>query len=75
MTTQGDEMSKVTITAGGVTETIESVHAQLIGESIINGHDAFGDMVTCRTPDAPVGGQMEWHIETSNGLIVVSWSC
>jgi len=64
-------MNTVTITAGGVTETIKSVHAQMIAESLINGHDAYGDTVTYR------GGDLTgstWDIETENGLIVVVMS-
>lgn len=62
-------MHTVTITAQGTTETIKSAHALLIAESIINGHDAYGDVVTCKTGN--LFGST-WEIESNNGLIVVT---
>lgn len=52
---------KTTITVNGVSQTIGGPHAQLIGESVINGHDSYGDEVTYCT------GSDTWNINTNDG--------
>lgn len=61
-------MNTLTITAGGITETIRTAHADLIVYALVNGHDEFGDKVTFHS-DNPEGA--EWRIEALSGLIVV----
>lgn len=57
-------MCQTTITVDGIPQTIGGPHAQLIGESIINGHDSYGDDVTyCAESDT-------WKIITNDGRLI-----